>query len=915
MITPLLSTLVLVACAPKEAPPAATAEEVPAAASGVPKTPEELVARMAALDFRDLVDPILRWDQIPSLATPADQAHQAVVVLVEFSDVRFDRFAGEEDQGDKLAAWYQELLFDDSYQRVDSLSHFYATQSGGAYRMDGTVLPPVRLAQTLAHYGAVIRPEGGDWRNDAATTELVEQALAAARATYPDASWDGFDAWDPRDADGDGVTDEPDGYVDHLVVVYAGFGQHACQRHYKLHELLNPNVGPEVLDTLSEEAIACANRLWPHRSEVTLREGEGPVVAGETHALGGVPLSEDLWVRDYNMQCEYTGAATFIHETGHSLGLPDVYARSASNSTGPWEVMSHTTSPSPQALSSWSRMQLGWLTPEVVLPPAHGGAVEASVSLGLLDAPGDARRAALVVLPPKTRQIDLVELGEDRGALALYSGQGNALERSVSVALALPDQDGLTLDFDAWWEIEAGWDFAYVEADAGSGWERLVPTDRAHMPAEHGHDGTDSLPGFTGRSGDLDGDGKNESQPDCDPTAEVLTGEDKVEAGANACEEASWVRVSFDLDRFRGAPVTLRIRYFTDGAAVEDGLLIDDLSVGELLEEDFEDPLASPWSSDGFQPSPGHHTVLVPHYYLLEYRDPYVQTDGRHDYDAALSEGSVGLAWDPESGSMIALESRPRPGVVAWYFDGAWPWSENDPAFNGPGHGYLLVVDANPNEIPLAGVTGYLQGDPEAFDTHYDVSGDEAQVALREAFFRTMCFVRDPAMVSAGIDEEAMAAWCDDARAAVGRIPVHGRPARYAKEIQDLLPGEEREKWEPVEELFDYRTRGETTTYRLRDRSLRHRHTFDAPFATQPFEGGHVLHRVEGDALVEVERTSHPAIATFSDADAARWLNPNLPFGGLAVPQVGLSWTVSEPPADAPVGTRAVVTFSWTVEE
>ena len=47
------------------------------------------------------------------------------------------------------------------------------------------------------------------------------------------------------------------------------------------------------------------------------------------------------------MQSEYTEVSTFIHEFGHSLGLPDVYAGSTNNSTGSWTAMSGTLSPEP----------------------------------------------------------------------------------------------------------------------------------------------------------------------------------------------------------------------------------------------------------------------------------------------------------------------------------------------------------------------------------------------------------------------------------------------------------------------------------------------------------------------------------------------------------------------------------------
>ncbi len=909
-----LLTLLLVACAPKaEAPvvavPAVVTEPAP------PQTPEELVQRIAKLEFRNLVPPVLRWDWVPPLATPADKPHNALVVLVEFSDVKFDRFASDEAQGTKLAGFYQDLLFDSTFEKVDSLSHYYANQSSGRYHLDGTVLPPVQLDSELAHYGAPVRPEGGDWRNDGRTHDLVEDALVAAREQHPDTDWSGFDHWDLTDFDNDGNYDEADGYVDHLILVYAGKGQHACQRYNKLNEKLNPNTGPEVLAELSPDALECANRLWPHRSDVTRRESEGPPIDGTKNIRGGAELLPNLWVKNYNMQCEYTSAATFIHETGHSLGLPDVYSRTSSNSTGLWEVMSHTSDPSPQAMSAWSRMQLGWMEPDVVLPPNHGGEASTTVHLGRLSAPGDAAGAVLVALPPKIRQLDLVDLDESHGEQILYSGQGNELNRSATLSADLDDKDGIELSFDAWWEIEGGWDFAYVELDAGDGWKRLLPTDRAHMPAKHGHDGAKTLPGFTGFSGDLDGDGKNESHPDCDPKLEVASGEDKVDAEENACLEASWVRVAFDLSAHRGAHVDIRLRYFTDGAAVENGLLIDNLTLGDVS-EDFEDGLDAAWTLDGFSASAGAHTLLVPHFYLLEYRDPYAETTAdSFDYDKALAQGSVLFYYDSEQKGMAAMRSRPRPGVVAWYFDGAFPWSENDPALNGPGSGYLLAVDSSPNEVSIPAVADMYKGSKDAYDTHFDVSSEEAQAALHDGFYKTMCFVRKAGYYSTDLDPAEAEKWCKDAEPAVERIEIDGAKALYREEFKNILPGAATAGLVPVEELFDYRKRKGEITWRMYDRGLRNLHTFDNPFSPEPFEDGRVFYKVEDDALAEVARTAHPAVTSFSDADAPRWLNPKLHFGGVVVPTEGLSWEVSAPAEDAPAGTEATIKLSWSSGE
>ena len=64
--------------------------------------------------------------------------------------------------------------------------------------------------------------------------------------------------------------------------------------------------------------------------------------------------------------------STMCHETGHSLGLPDLYARPenpGSEGAGRWCIMSNQVlNGRPQHFSAWSKEQLGWLTPVVVDP-------------------------------------------------------------------------------------------------------------------------------------------------------------------------------------------------------------------------------------------------------------------------------------------------------------------------------------------------------------------------------------------------------------------------------------------------------------------------------------------------------------------------------------------------------------------
>lgn len=875
-----------------------------------------LVQNLAALRFDRLGNPVLRWDHIPPVYAPKDKPHRLLVVLAEFPDRTFERFKGDAAQADKLVGFYQHQLFDEGYARPDTLSHYYRTQSLETYHLQGQVLPPVTLSKPRAAYGAPHRPEGGDWRNDTDSEGLAEEVLQLAAKAHPDLDWASLDRWDPTDYDGDGLLSESDGYLDHLVIIFAGGGQSSCQGLYKLQNVFNPNAQPDVLKTLSPAERECADRIWPHRFLIQKREGQGPTVEGRKHARGGAPLRADLWALDYNMQSEYTEASTFIHEFGHSIGLPDVYARQTSNSTGGWEVMSSTSSPGAQNLSAWSRLMLGWLRPKVILPPAHGGKPVNSLYLRTLDAPLETPavagqkqreglwRAAMVVLPPKTRTIDLTALPKASGAWALYSGQGNELNRKAEVRLDLTAIKAPRLAFDAWWEIEAGWDFAYVEvsADEGTTWQRVLPTDRTLMPAKHGHDGKTSLPGFTGLSGDRDGDGKNESMKGCDPKKTLAHGDEKRADQKNPCLEPTWVRPEFDLRAFAGKQVRLRLRYFSDMAAVMRGILIDNVVLlGDRggLRETFESKPGRAWTLDGFTRSQGKHTVLVPHYYLVEHRDPY--RAGSYDQNLHARQ-SFRFFWDPSAKALRALRTRPRPGAVIWYYDGAYAWSENDPAINGQGKGFLLALDSNPNEVQIPGWPRV--GSDAAFNTHYDPTGEPTQKALREAYLKMMCTIRAVDWRPRDLDPKA----CGDIKPQA--LTFEGKPLMYSYQIiNTLLPGEARQRYVPSSEIHDYRIRknktGEkVTTWRMRDRSLRYLHTLDAPFALEPFADGVELFDIQDGKLVKVKGWAHPAQGSFSDATPARWMNPKLRFGGVAVPDLGVKMQLAPPKAGAPAGSR-----------
>ena len=898
------------------------------------QSPEDLdmIEKLRTLQFDQLGNAQIKTDTILPVVSTLDAPHRILVIPVEYADVGFNRFRGEADAAERNRAYLQDVLFAGDLQspREGTLSHYFHHQSRGRYAVTGEVFPVVTVAQPSQYYGRPIQGSDGQWRSDVRPEILVEDALKVAVARAPDFPWEDFDVWDPQDYDGDGVRAESDGYIDHFVLMFAGRGQSSCQGLYGLNQKFTGNAPADLYDQLEPREQECAQRIWPHRFSLTKNNGGGPDVEGFVNRRGGVPLRDGLWVYDYNMQSEYTDVSTFIHEFAHSLGLPDIYARQTNNSTASWEAMSATADPLPQELSAWSRLMLGWLEPCIVLPRSAGGARVQSVYLKTMndwtgvpeaESPAGLCDAAMVILPPKTRRLRLGPLEEAQGNQAAYTGQGNNLNHYLSRIFDLRQvgDEPAVLEFDTWFTIEGDWDYLYIEASTdGETYRRLMPVDKTGptdttsvMPSRRGHDGDGTIPGLTGRSGDLNGDGRVESNDACDPSAEQLLAEERVGNDTiDPCEVPQWVHAAFDLEAYRGSQVEIRFHYFADAALVEDGALIDNVAIPVLnFHDDFEAAGFQSWRVDGFSLSGGRHEISVPHYYLLEYRDPYEEFETAVNYDRNLANPGLAFYKNAGSGQMEAVDFRYRPGVLAWYYNGEYSWSENEPAESGPGNGFLLLVDSTPQEFEYPPVPGQYFKEDEGWRRYEFDEG--AQPWLREAYLDVMCFQRRPTYYAVDLGEPELA-HCRSTDALAGeRLTLDGRQLLYNYTLlNELLPGTARGAYQPMSTLLDIRVGGDAISYRLYDRRLRLAHSADAPFSLDAFENGLQFY-VTNDAneLIPGSGVDFRAVARFNDSD--QHLNPYLPFGSANVPDEGFGFQLAEPGIGAPDGAKVKVYFTW----
>ncbi|MDT8398727.1 MAG: immune inhibitor A [Pseudomonadales bacterium] len=895
----------------------------------------DMIHKLQALQLDQLGNPQIKSDAIPPVLSTAEQPHRLLIIPVQYADRHFDRFSSAPDADEQNRQYFQDLLFSDELDAPapGTLTHYYRHQSRGRFLVTGEVFPMVTVPQPSAYYGKPIQNSDGQWRNDVRPEVLVEDVLSLAYQQDPAFPWEDFDVWDPGDYDGDGVRAEADGYIDHFVLVFAGKGQSSCQGLFSLDQKFTVNASADLYEQLQPQEQECAQRIWPHRFSLTKNNGKGPEVEGYVNRRGGVALKPGLWVYDYNMQSEYTTVSTFIHEFGHSIGLPDIYARQTSNSTASWEVMSSTSSPLPQEMSAWSRLVLGWLKPCIISPPDGGGGKLQSLYLKTMNDwsgqpgignPAGLCDAALVILPPKIRKLRMGPLQANNGRQAAYTGQGNDLNHYLSRRFDLSGISGqaVSLAFDAWFSIEADWDYLYIEASTdGENFQRLLPTDKTGaqdnnsvMSSRRGHDGIGTLPGFTGRSGDLDGDGRVETAAGCDPTVAQALAEDRVGAAtADPCQQPQWVHAEFDLGPYQGQEVELRFHYFADMAAVEDGALIDNVEIEALnFRDDFESTGFQGWSVDGFSLSSGSHDITVPHFYLLEYRDPYETFANAYNYDGSLAKPGFTFYKNPETGVMEAIDFRYRPGVLLWYYNGSYLWSQNEPAESGPGQGFLLLVDARPQEFAYPAVPDKYYRDDEGW-RFYDFD-EAAQPFLRESFLDVLCFQRRAAYYPVDLSGQDKAHCAD-----VQENGPPGESLRFGDKhllygytlSNEYLPGADREPYQAMGSLFDLRLGRDGISYRLYDRLLRNAHSADAPFALADFAAGLQFYGIEKQQLVKKDSVSFPAVSRFSDSDPTRYLNPHLPFGSASIPNAGLGFQLAQPGEQAPADAKVKVYFSW----
>ncbi|WP_144513465.1 immune inhibitor A domain-containing protein [Bacillus mycoides] len=518
---------------------------------------------------------------------------KVLVLLVEFDDFKHnnvDKYPNYMYSDDFNQGHYQKMLFgDEPFQLYDgtsikSFKKYYEEQSGGSYTVDGTVTNWLTLPGKATDYGRDTDSGGRDNKGPKGPRDLVKEALQAAADSGIDLS--NFDQFDQYDINGDGDRNQPDGVIDHLMVIHAGMGQEAGG------------------GKLGNDAI------WSHRS----------IVSPLPYEIEGTKSKVPYWngkiaAFDYTIEPEDGAVGVFAHEFGHDLGLPDEYDTALENkgqgepiagwslmSSGSWAgkiVGTAPTSFSPQNKEFFQKIMGGnWVNITEVdydkLNRGIGYATYLDQSVSKTERPGIIR----VNLPDK----EVKGIKSAFGKKYYYSTKGDNLHTKLETPMFdLTKAKIVNFDFKTLYEIEMEHDLLEVHAVT--------------------EDGTNIL---------IDTIGKNNVTNGADTTL------------------GKWVDKSYDLSQFKGKKVKLVFEYMTDDSLALNGFALDNATLTVDGQPIFSDDAEgkTKFKLDGFTISNGIEKKK--HNYYLEWRN-YAGSDEALRFSQGPAYNTGMVVWYADS--------------------------------------------------------------------------------------------------------------------------------------------------------------------------------------------------------------------------------------------------------------------------
>ena len=250
-----------------------------------------------------------------------------LVILVNFSDRKLS--------GDAPFTSWNNILNLEGYAENNakgSVHDYFVAQSDGQFSPVFDVYGPVDMTKASTYYG-----KNTTALDDAYVDEMVAEAISAIKDTADFGLYD----WDG------------DGYVDQVVLLYAGFGENVTGNS--------------------------ASLIWPHEwklSEFSTQYPNGISVGSKT--IDCYAVISEYGNSERAAIPTLSGLGTFCHEFSHCMGLPDLYPNTTTTSFNDYlsgyDLMSDGNYNGngwiPCGYTAYEKMYCGWKTPIELTQPA-----------------------------------------------------------------------------------------------------------------------------------------------------------------------------------------------------------------------------------------------------------------------------------------------------------------------------------------------------------------------------------------------------------------------------------------------------------------------------------------------------------------------------------------------------------------
>jgi immune inhibitor A len=326
-------------------------------------------------------------------------------------------------------------------------------------------------------------------------------------------------------------------------------------------------------------------------------------------------------------------------------------------------------------MDAYAKQYLGWLD----LKTLNAGD-KATFKLGQAERDmSNNYQAAAIDLPAYQRtETPFPTDGSDQDYL--YSGKGDSLDRKAVRTLDAPLAADTPVTMRADYDIEEGWDYAYLDAKVGDAWKHVDTSVSSHDSPNGQNFGN----GITGTS-----DGW-----------QTITG--TLPAGTTA----------------------YRLRYWTDGAAGGEGLAVGDVQFGSTTDTMSD---TSKFELGGWRKvTGGSFTDTYHHWYLAENRSPVLQ------------DRSLCGAYQFTTATWVEKHCYAK-GIVVWYRNEGV--RDNNTYFHA-GQGEILPVDSHPDRMITPDNAHVWSGRWQAWDAPFSL--DRQQITLIQNGVGSKTYTSEP---------------------------------------------------------------------------------------------------------------------------------------------------------------------------